>query len=161
MKATQWPKDWKMNAKMRDYATSHGISYLKLDDFWGEFQDWAEANEAKYKNWNAAFRMRVRKAKEWNLFQGPAKPIPRQKVPGQDKLMTAFQALSMGRSLDNVRDMLGLTDYEVECVKMAFKVKGLKRVDRLTVGLLKDMPEDGREEKIAVLREQACMLRGA
>ena len=74
MKATQWPKGFVLDEKKKDYATKNGIDYRKLDDFWGEFQDWCEANEKTYKNWDAAFRMRVRKAKQWNLFQGPAKP---------------------------------------------------------------------------------------
>ena len=138
MNATQWPKDFVLTQEKKDYATKNGIDYRKLDEFWGEFQDYCEANESKYKNWDAAFRMRVRKAKQWNQFQGPAKAKVQPKVAHQDKLQRAFSALvqTKGQRIDAIRDRLGLSDYEVECAVMAYN-GGPRKAERLAAGMLR------------------------
>jgi phage replication O-like protein O len=64
-RAVLWPKDFHLTEKMRAYAVSKGIDEKKLDDFFQDFQDWAESKGATYKNWEAAFRTRVNKAPEY------------------------------------------------------------------------------------------------
>ena len=64
-RACQWPKDFYMTKGMEQYAIDHEIDPEKLQDFWDDFHDWALSKGAKYKDWNAAFRTRVRKAKEY------------------------------------------------------------------------------------------------
>jgi len=135
--ATQWPKDFTLDSKKKDYATKHGIDFRKVDEFWEDFEDWCLANGAKYKDWDAAFRMRVRKAKQWGLFQGPAKMQQVPKVAHQDKLQRAFNALiqTRGQHINNIKRRLGLSDYEVECALMAYN-GGPQNVKKLASGML-------------------------
>jgi len=138
MNATQWPKDFVLDEKKREYALQNGIGYNKLADFWADFEDWCLAHEAKYKDWDAAFRMRVRKAKQWGLFQGSPRPKVQQQVAHHDKLMQAFNALiqTKGQHIDKIKERLCLTDYEAECALMAYN-GGPQRASKLASGMLR------------------------
>jgi hypothetical protein len=61
--ACVWPKDFSLTEKMRSYANEKGI--VKVDAFFDDFRDWAFAKGATYKDWQAAFRIRVGKAPEY------------------------------------------------------------------------------------------------
>ena len=63
--SSQWPKDFVLDDKKRKYAIEKGLDPAKLDDWWDDFHDWSIAHGAKYKDWDAAFRMRVRKTKQY------------------------------------------------------------------------------------------------
>ena len=64
-RAVKWPTDFKMTDKMKQYATDHDINPKKLDLFFEDFHNSADKNELTYKNWEAAFRTWVVKAKEY------------------------------------------------------------------------------------------------
>ena len=63
--ACAWPKDFSLTNKMRCYAVDNGIAPGMVDAFFDDFRDRADAKGAIYKDWGAAFRMRVRKAQEY------------------------------------------------------------------------------------------------
>jgi len=58
-RARQWPPDFKLTKKLIDYAVNKNIDPRKVDAFFENMKNWAESKEAKYKNWEAAFRTRV------------------------------------------------------------------------------------------------------
>ena len=64
-RAVKWPEGFCMTDNMKKYAMEHGIDSNKLVLFFEDFHNWADQNEAIYKNWEAAFRTRVTKAQEW------------------------------------------------------------------------------------------------
>ena len=64
-KVCVWPKDFKLTANMKTYAINQGINPEKVDAFFDDFKDWAKAKGAVYKDWQAAFRIRIGKAPEY------------------------------------------------------------------------------------------------
>ena len=64
-KACVWPKDFSLTKTKKQYAINNQIDPKKVDLFFEDFHDWAIAKGATYKDWDAAFRMRVRKAQEY------------------------------------------------------------------------------------------------
>jgi len=64
-KARAWPGDFSLTDDKKRYAVEGGIHPEKVELFWADFKDWAQAKGATYKDWNAAFRMRVRKAPDF------------------------------------------------------------------------------------------------
>lgn len=65
IKKTEWPNDFVLDDKKRAYAIEHNIDENKLEDFFLDFKDWSLQHGAIYKDWDAAFRNRVRKAPEF------------------------------------------------------------------------------------------------
>jgi hypothetical protein len=63
--ARAWPSNFSLTDEKKKYAIEGGINEEKVDLFWADFKDWAGAKGATYKDWDAAFRMRVRKAPEF------------------------------------------------------------------------------------------------
>ena len=60
---------------MRHFAIDRGIAEKSVDAFFDDFRDWAIAKGVKYKNWEAAFRVRVNKAPEFGKqFCKPSDP---------------------------------------------------------------------------------------
>ena len=157
---SSWPKDFVLDDKKKKYATQNGIDYRKLDEFWGEFRDWCEANGAKYKDWDAAFRMRVRKAKQWGQFQGPSKPKQVAKCDHKNLELRAYDALiqTKGKNAAAIKERLGLSNYEMECVLMKYS-GGQSKVSDISNGMFEGIKELSREEKIAELRSQGEMLK--
>ena len=64
-KACAWPKDFSLTDEKIKYAVDNGIDKKRVVDFFADFEDWARAKGAVYKDWDAAFRNRVRKAREY------------------------------------------------------------------------------------------------
>jgi len=64
-RAKSWPSDFELDDNKKRYAIENGIAPGKVVAFWEDFRDWAAAKGAVYKDWDAAFRTRVRKAQEW------------------------------------------------------------------------------------------------
>jgi hypothetical protein len=134
-KASQWPKNFVLDEKKKSYAIQNGIDPARLKDFWDDFYDWCLAKGATYKDWDAAFRMRVRKAKSWGLFQGTAKK-PKSTCSSNDKMRKAFDALVYGGHIDAIAARMNLSDYEKECVLMAYS-GGPAKVKKLSGDMLR------------------------
>ncbi len=64
-RAVKWPEDFYMTEKMKQHAVDHGIDPTELDLFFEDFHNWADQNERKYIDWEAAFRTRVGKAQDY------------------------------------------------------------------------------------------------
>ena len=64
-KACAWPKDFSLTDEKIKYAVENGIAKSRVTDFFADFEDWARSKGATYKDWDAAFRNRVRKAQEY------------------------------------------------------------------------------------------------
>lgn len=92
--ARQWPKDFVLDAKKRKYAIAGGVDPRQVEEFWEDFHDWAIDQGATSKDWNARFRMRVRKAKGFNQFQGKAIAIKTKPTAPNYLLTTAYYRLS-------------------------------------------------------------------
>ena len=60
-----WPKDFSLTDEKIQYAVENGIDKNRVVDFFSDFEDWARSKGATYKDWDAAFRNRVRKAEEY------------------------------------------------------------------------------------------------
>lgn len=63
--ACAWPKDFILTEQKIQYAVENGIDPKKVTAFFSDFKDWALSKGATYKDWDAAFRTRVRKAEEY------------------------------------------------------------------------------------------------
>ena len=133
-KRVGWPKDFVLDEKKKQYAIKNGINPRQLNDFWELFHDYCIANESRYANWDAAFRMRVRHAKMYNQFQAPPKTKTAPQVNSNIKIRKAFDAMCMGGNIEDIAHRLKLNDYEQECVLMAFN-GGAKRVKELANGI--------------------------
>lgn len=94
---TEWPKNFEMSEEMKKYAVENGIDILKTKLFFEDFHQWALAREAKYKNWEAAFRGRVLKAPEYGKQFMAEKTngagTATQKPTDDDMMCTAFDIL--------------------------------------------------------------------
>lgn len=64
-RACAWPDDFILTDKMIEYAIKNNIDPKKVELFFEDFHNWANQNEKKYKNWEAAYRNRVLKAPEY------------------------------------------------------------------------------------------------
>jgi len=64
-RACAWPKDFCLTEEKISYAVQNGIAKNRVVDFFTDFEDWARSKGAVYKDWDAAFRTRVRKAQEY------------------------------------------------------------------------------------------------
>ena len=141
MNATQWPKDFVLTQEKKDYAISNGIDSGKLESFWDDFHDWCLSKGAKYKDWDAAFRMRVRKAREWGLFQGVKHERKTEKkvTAGFDNLQRALNILSnMGQDkFESFCRQTHLSDHDRECVLFSYN-GGPRKVRELSKSMLKE-----------------------
>ena len=132
----EWPEDFEFDENKKKYAKDHGMDPSKFDDFWVEFKDYCLANGKKYKDWDAAFRTRVRNAKEWNQFQRPY--IPRavgraHKVNDINSLSKAFEILSKkGTNEFTIYcNAIGMPEEDQECVLNKFN-------KTITLGMIKE-----------------------
>ena len=64
-KARLWPSDFTLNETLKSYAISKNIDPEKIDDFFEDMKNWADAKSQKYVDWEAAFRTRVNNAPEY------------------------------------------------------------------------------------------------
>jgi hypothetical protein len=136
-KASQWPKDFKLDEAKKSYAIKNGVDPKKLTDFWEDFQDWCLGKGAMYKDWDAAFRMRVRKAREWNLFQGRPEPIVKRRPRTDNTLPEALRVLATygQEKFKNYCLREGLSRDEQEAVWM--KHQGKHDIAKLAGGMLR------------------------
>lgn len=63
-----WPEDFELNDKLKEYAVENGIDPRKTEAFFEDFHQWALSKGAKYKDWEAAFRTRVMKAPAYGQY---------------------------------------------------------------------------------------------
>ena len=130
----RWPKGFVLDEKKKQYAIQHGIDPRQINEFWEDFYDAALTQDYHYADWDAAFRMRVRKAKLWNLFQAPPQKKIAPQVNSNIKIRKAFDALVYGGNIEAIASRLDLNPYEIECVLMAYN-GGAKRVKELANGI--------------------------
>jgi phage replication O-like protein O len=64
-RAVSWPKEFQMTEGMKEYAVKNGIDSNKVDAFFEDFHNDCLAHGRTYKDWQAAFRTRVSKAKDY------------------------------------------------------------------------------------------------
>lgn len=67
---TSWPVDFLLTEKLTAFAKERGFD--PTDEF-EDFRDWAAATDAKYADWGAAFRTRIRNKQRWG--KSASKPI--------------------------------------------------------------------------------------
>ena len=127
----RWPESFVLDEKKKKYAIQGGIDPYKLKEFWEDFHDSALTHDYHYADWDAAFRMRVRKAKMWNQFQAPPQKKKTSQATSNDKLRKAFNALVYGGNIEDIAHRLKLSDYEQDCVMMAYN-GGAKKVKKLS-----------------------------
>lgn len=57
--ATRWPEGFVLTDEMRDAAAARGMPRDVMDREFLAFKDWAEAKDARYRDWAAAWRTRA------------------------------------------------------------------------------------------------------